>query len=492
MRNIILTIMVLCIIAFAYTTKAYNFTLRFCEIRPLNRVTLFFDSLPQNLNSFLNEDKTMLIFTFNETKTIESKVLTGEGIIESVKFSNYSTYLELSIKLKSPRGYTYCILPTSQSIIIEVFDWKSLSPAEESYRLGLLSLPNNLNIAYNYFKNAFKEQIANAGFFLGMLYLRANQIDDALRTLTEAEKLNCNIPDINILLAQTYLIRGDTNRANEYRKRYFDLSNSTKIQFLKTNSNLKDSIFKKVSKELLFSDDFINQVNQDSTIKTQFDTIQNHLYKARIDSTKSIGTTQSPLVEKMLIYLLAVIIFLSITLFTLYLKWKKEKKNITSKKNMFNNELNKQKTNVKVGNPLLSKLYQTQINQSISKPPVIESPNPINLEVKELAKEIIASTQKKSNTENQFSEESVSSSKKIPPRLMIAMQIHQEQQELIKSKLKSIEQLPIETDTNKLIEKAKTLGLSNISILAKHNISAIERDKTLIEKLFQKFYSKDK
>lgn len=476
---------------FVVATKASQYTLLSVSIKPLNRVTFFFDSLPKSLNSFLNENKTNLSFTFYNTKSLQTSSIRGEGIINTVDFMNYPSRLEVLIKLNSPRGYTYALLQTSQSLLIEVFDWKTLSQADDNYRMGLLALSDNLSVARAYFEKAFKDKIANAGFFLGMLYIRANLIEDAIRILTEAEKLNCNIPDISILLSQAYSLIGDKAKSIEYQKRYYEATYSNRIKFIEIEPKLRDSIFKDLSNDLIFGEELASKNFNSDSLR---DTIKKKPKQNKSDTTHLSIATDTPVVEKVLIYILATIGFLAVMLFSLYIKWKKEKRRITSEKTEFQEELKKQTTRFKVGKPLLTKVYQTETKPRITKPPVIDSPNQINPEVKELAKEILSSRQTGVKTDGESAPADVASTpiRKIPPKLEIAIQIQREQQEIIKSKLKNLEQLPVDTDSSKLIEKANQLGLSKSSIYARQNLSAIEKDKSLTEKLFEKFYFKKK
>lgn len=489
LKRYFLILLVLILFAFTNKTKPSNYNLKYAEIKPLNRVSLYFDSLPSNINSQLNEHKTSLSFIFQNTKALQINPLRGEGIINSLEFFNHPSHLEIIIKINSPRGYTFVTLPTSQSLIIEVFEWKSLSIAEDNYRMGLLALSNNLSVAHKYFKNAFKEKISNAGFFLGMLFLRADLIDEAIQTLLEAEKLNCNIPDLYILLAQAFQLRNENIKSNEYRKKYFELTHLTNIHYLLIEPSLKDSILKDITEDLI-----INEESTKKNIDTAKDTTKITTQYNKIDSILSSNSKETQVIEKILTYILLTIGFLSLMLFTLYLKWKSEKRKISSAMG-FQNELQKQTTAVKVSKTLLEKVYQSQSQskQTPPKPPVVDSPNQINPEVKDLAKEIIASKQTfKKPYEESTIEISKSTFKRIPTKLEMAMQIQKEQQKLIKTKLENIERLPTDADPKKLIEKAKSLGLSKSSLYARQNITAIEKDKSLTQKLFEKFYYKKK
>lgn len=458
------------------------------QISPLNRVTIFFDDLPSNFNSFLNSDKTMISIIINDASAkVRSDTLTSDGIVKKVEMKKFSNHIELNLYLKSPRGYTITPLEFSRALMVEVFDWNSLSPAEDNYRMGQLSITNNLAVARNYFEKAFEKEIANAGFFLGFLHLKANLPEKALQILGKAEKLGCNIPDNFAALAQTYYLLNDKKNFEQYKAKFLSAQKDVNFKFIEINPELKDSIFKEVTDILETSE----IVEKSDTISKKVDTAAP--VKPTVIQETPIEPQQEKfsVVEKIFIFLLVSIFVVSVLLLSLYLKWRKEKK-LLEIKQKFENELVRQKRK-SIPSRLAAETYKkteegTKSKETSETPKVNETT--LNPEIKNLAEQILDS--KRAEIEKQTIEEEKISTKqkKYPPRIQIAMQIQKEQAELIKKKIAQLEITEIPMDFEKLDELAKSLGISKTSLLAKKNIEAIEKNKDIYKNLQEKFFPK--
>jgi len=462
------------------------------NINPLNRVTIYFDKFPKDFQSYLNSTKTLIsIIVYNiETNIILDSVV-SEGIISKVLLKKISNHIEINIYLKSPRGYTIAPIEFSNSLMVEVFEWNALNHDEENYRMGLLSLTGNLAVARKYFESAFNGNIANAGFFLGYLYLKANEIEKAKEVFEKAEILGCNIPDLFFALAQIFDILKDQTKADAYRTKYFKHQGIAKYKPIEIDSALKDSIFKEVT-ELLP----LEKGEQALEITSRQDTFNKQ--QPIIISEQEISSKQDrfTIFEKVLIFLGVSIVLLSILLTSLYFKWKREKK-LRDIKKKFENELLKQKYTT--SSALAARLYKKTETESKantettgSKEPTVNSFNP---EVKELAEKIISSKKQddkeKSSTQTMINKQTPSISKsKFPIRIEKAMQLQKEQMELIKQKFGKLELSDIPTNKEKLEELAKNLGINKSSLLAKKNIEAMEKNKDLYNKLYKKFFKK--
>ncbi|MGB9912809.1 MAG: tetratricopeptide repeat protein, partial [Candidatus Kapaibacteriota bacterium] len=101
--------------------------------------------------------------------------------------------------------------------------------------------------ARKYFEKAFDENIANAGFFLGYLHLKANLPEKALQILQKAERLGCNLPDVHSALAQTYFLLNDKENFEKYKSKFLNERDFPFFKFIEVEPQLKDSIFKEVS-----------------------------------------------------------------------------------------------------------------------------------------------------------------------------------------------------------------------------------------------------
>lgn len=460
----------------------------FMTINPLNRLIIYFNKLPSDYQSYLNSSKTLISIIVNgiETKVKEDSI-SSDGIISKATLKKLTNHLEINIFLRSPRGYTITPLDYSNAIMVEVFDWNSLSPAEENYRMGLLSLTSNLAVARKYFERAFSNTHANSGYFLGLLYLKANEIERAKTILQQAESLGCNIPDLFSALAQVYDFENEKKIAEDYRSKFFLQQRFVKYHPIPVTTELRDSIFKEVSD--LFPEEKNSATISDNTSKDTT-TPKPMIISEKEIQPKKVGLS---VFERILIFLGASILLLSILLTSLYLKWRKEKK-LREVKRKFENELLKQKYSA--SSTLAARIYkkseEAAKEQKEPRRPQTSSLNAINPEIKELAEKIIDSRKQEKEEGTNKQEIRTPKQAKIPLRIEKALQIQKEQIELIKKKISKLENIDAAEQKEKLEEIAKNFGINKSSILARKNIEAIEKNKDFTEKLFNKFFRKAK
>lgn len=465
-------------------------TLYRMQINPLNRLVLFFDEIPKEVDSQLDNTKTNITIELkNVTARVKSDTLSGEGIINKVSIRRTSTDIEMSVSLKSPRGYTITPLEYSRALIVEVFDWNSLSPAEDNYRMGQLALMDNLASARLYFEKAFSENIANAGYYLGVIYLKANEIQKAKEIFLKAQTLGTDIVDNYAALAQVCQILGDSNKFQEYRKKFISNTVSLSYNPIEIDSTLRDSVFKSVNDFLTL----IENQHTDTFATTKKEIPEGKQSRETNHENKSETSSQISLFEKVLIFLVGTVLLMSIMLVSLYLRWKKQRAKQTKEK--FASEFQSEQEKIRSYPRFATKLYQkTEESKTETSTQQNSPPNTINQHIKQLAEEILA-TKQKIEVEEASQEPTLptsSTKQKISPRLELAMQIQQEQEELIKRKLRQLEDIPLETSQEKMLEISKRLGISMSSLFAKKNIEAIAKDKSVIEKLRLKFSSKKK
>ncbi|MGB9770667.1 MAG: tetratricopeptide repeat protein [Candidatus Kapaibacteriota bacterium] len=458
------------------------------QINPLNRLTIFFDELPSDFNSFLNADKTVIsVLIYGAKSTVGKDSILSDGIIKKAEMKKFSNHLEFNIYLKSPRGYTITPLEFSRALMIEVFDWNSLSPAEDNYRMGQLSITNNLAVARKYFEKAFDENIANAGFFLGYLHLKANLPEKALQILQKAERLGCNLPDVHSALAQTYFLLNDKENFEKYKSKFLNERDFPFFKFIEVEPQLKDSIFKEVSDVPVETE--LSQ-NIDTTKQT-LDTIK--ATKPTVIKEKIVENRNEKfsIVEKLFIFLIASIVVTSILLLSLYVKWKKGKR-LLEIKQKFEDELIRQKRKA-IPNKIVADIYK-RAEQTTKSETATEQQKPkisnLNPEIKTLAEQIIDSKKAEKDQQTSAAEKSNEKSNRYPPKVELALQIQKEQSELIKKKIDKLESTEIPLDKEKLEELAKNLGLNKTSLLARKNIEAIEKNKDIYKDLIRKFFPK--
>jgi hypothetical protein len=453
-------------------------------VSPLNRLTIYFTDLPKEISSYLNSSKTIISVIINDAVSkVNKDSIVGEGIISKAILEKFSNHINIDIYLKSPRGYTITPLEFSNSLMIEVFDWSSLSPAEDNYRMGQLALTNNLAAARKFFELAFSENIANAGFYLGYLYLKANLPDKASQILLKAENLGCNIPDIYSAIAQSYYLLNDKPNFEKYKSKFLQNSNIANFKFINIIPELKDSIFKEVPE--IFDE---NNPKASADTNRTLDTAKK-VQPIIISETKSEPNQgKYSLIEKVLIFFFTSILLVTVLLISLYLKWKKEKRILEIKKK-FEDELLKQK-GMKLPQHFASQVYQKteEFSKGDSKQDETKKTSDLNPEIKALAEQIIGEKRSEIQKENEEKAQTPPIPKKYPPRVEIALQIQKEQAELIKKKIEKIESVSVSANSEKLEELAKKLGINKTSILAKKNIEAIEKNKEIYKNLYDKFF----
>lgn len=479
---------------FIFTFSLFPKILIFCEpyyvkmvINPLNRLTIFFDELPKDITTSLNSEKTIIsIIVYDASSKINVDSCVSDGIIRKAEIKKFSNHLEINIYLKSPRGYTISPLEFSRALMVEIFDWKSLNPAEDNYRMGQLALLDNLTVARKYFELAFNDNIANAGFFLGYLYLKANFPEKANQILTKAENLGCNIPDIFAALAQTNYLLDDKINYERYKAKFLSEQRNTNFKFIEIAPQLKDSIFKELTET------FEERVAESpAETNKKIDTPQISKPIIISENKSQEDAERYSILEKILIFLIVSIILVTILLVSLYFKWKKEKKLLAIKKK-FENELIRQRQRT-IPTQIAAQTYKKTEEITKSKPEDSSKVKEqiLNPEIKILAEQIIDSKKNEMQKENIEKEKTKPKKTNYPPRVEMAIQIQKEQAELIKRKIENLEPSEIPTDTDKLFELAKNLGITKTSLLAKKNIEALEKNKELFKNLYQKFFHKE-
>ncbi len=456
-------------------------------INPLNRVTIYCDNIPKNFTSDYDESKNSVLIAFEGNSIKFPKDTTrGEGIVDYVFAKNIGNAIQIEIKLKAKRGYSVVPLEFSKAIMVEVFDWNSLSPAEDNYRMGQLALLHNLAVARHYFEKAYEQNLGNSGFFLGFLYLKAGNFRKAEEVLRKANLLGCNIADLNAALAQAYDYLGDKNLSAKFRNLFLQNTYGISYAPIETDSSLVDSIFKQIESDLVIEEDtgFPKVENFD---KAFADTTEKFQDTSSIASETSIDKT-SNIVKRILYGFLVALLFFFVVLLVLFYKWRK----IKTTGVRFQEQLREEAKNIEAEqNRTESQAQATQQDKPI---------NYLNPKVKELAQEIIEIKRKElEQTEEEIPNEELSNKEDIveaktitkSPRLEIARQIQREQEEILRKKLQSLELKIDNLNPEKLKELAEQLGIPKSSLLAKINVDSVSKDKKLIDKLKSKFLKKE-
>jgi hypothetical protein len=164
-------------------------TIQKYEIAPLNRLTIKFDILPNNIKSSISENKKAISINLgNMNWTDEKQQLNSNGIIKQVNLLREKDETTLILSLTEQRGYSIAKCPYTKTLIIDIFDWNKLDSVEDAYRLGLLSyIDNDYELAKPDLIKGAMGNNAEAAMFLGIIYLNEGKITAAQNSLRYAE-----------------------------------------------------------------------------------------------------------------------------------------------------------------------------------------------------------------------------------------------------------------------------------------------------------------
>ena len=483
------------------------------EIGPLNRAIIHCTDIPDSFISSLSDDKTKITITLpNTTIAEEARKISGEGIIEDIYSQKQDTALNIMIILGGKRGYTATMLPYTKSILVESFNWEKLNKYEDDYRSGLLAYEKGIYPRARVdLENAMLGNIPDVGVFLGLIYLRAGELDKALESFITAKSSGTELTDVYAGLSQVYSMKGDTEKASHYRNLFKEKTGVPYFNYLDTSDSINLDIPLEDRYSLLAKND-LPEDESDTTTRKKAD---EEADSARIPLTAadSAKTAKSEELSEpsILIYVVVVGLLIAIVIISSYIRWrKKQLRNLrkTEKKD-FEQKLTKAKGNIPPAGHVASK-YQSAAKQSekTRKAPsdktrsqkTAEKKKKENYDAgKELKKLADRLKQQKNKSEYEdtearkqdFDRENLKKSK-INAKLELAMHLQKEQQKLKKKNIESMKETDIPTDVDKLSETAKKLGIEKGSIEANKALKKLASDKESISKLADKFSKKRK
>jgi hypothetical protein len=235
-------------------------TLNKIEINPLNRGIMYLSELPKDIKSSISTDKksiTLRLAGVNFPEKINQ--INGSGIIKNISLSIAKKELIVILNLTDKRGYSIIHLPFTKAILVDVFDWNTISRADEDYRMGLLALESqNYKLASKFFENSIKLGNPYSSYQLGILYLRNGDYDKAIKIFQFAENKEITINDLYAAFAQAYKKLKNTSKENYYKKLFTTKTGINEITFI-----TEEKIFGGDS--LAFDNDSILNIFGDST-----------------------------------------------------------------------------------------------------------------------------------------------------------------------------------------------------------------------------------
>jgi len=187
-------------------------------------ILLFMNGNDTKFRSELSADKKKITITIQNTTFTElPEITSNSGRIETVIFQHSGKNTIASILLREKSGFTTSLLPYSQSISVDVFDWSALSNAEENFRSGLIAFNNNiLSVAKDYFNRAELSQHPNATAYSGFINIIEGNYSEATTHLEKALSRNSPLTDVYGGLTIAYRKVNNEEIASGYEKKFID------------------------------------------------------------------------------------------------------------------------------------------------------------------------------------------------------------------------------------------------------------------------------
>lgn len=477
-------LLILLIQFFLNFNYVYSISIKKVLIEPLNRINIYFDSDKLQFNHYLSDDKKNINIYINDNLKFTDTVIKSEGIIEKIIFTNNSNP-KIKITLKEKRGYNLLFLPTSNNLMIEIFQWDKLSSAEDKFRTSILSFNNSItDIPINDLLPLVKEKVSNASSILGLIYFKKGLINTSEKLLNYSIFLNDNIPEVYAALYLINNLKGNFNIANQNKNHYFSktaLDTIYNIEYEINNLNDEQEILKfSFIDSLLFKskDTSLTKRNQDTIILKDYPT------ESKQDDSSN----------KLIMYILLLFSLFIISIVSLYLKWRKNKINelieskkikIPEKKTMSNKITEIYKKNEPKKDEVKPNLNEPN-NKTIEINKAKEKENILNV-IKQVTEDIKQSEKLKKEQEN--SEKTVQSYN-IPAKVEIALNIQEEQKKLRKKNLEELKTTIIPVDKSKLSEVSKKLGIEVGGLEIKKEIDKLLNDEKELQNLKSKFIDK--
>lgn len=462
----------------------YSLNIKKVLIEPLNRVNIYFDNDNFNFNHYLSDDKKNINISIDDNITFLDTVIKSEGIIEKIIITNKSNP-KIKISLKEKRGYNLLFLPTSNNLMIEIFQWDKLSGLEDKFRTSLLSFNNSItDIPINDLLPLVKEKVSNASSILGLIYFKKGLINTSEKLLNYSIFLNDNIPEVYAALYLISSLKGNFDKATENKKNFYSkigLDTIYNIEFEINNLNDEQEILK-----ITFIDSSLTSTPDTNLTKRNKDTI--------ILKDIPFEQKQEEGYSKLILYIVILFILFIIIIILLYLKWRKNKINelIESKKIKIPEKkvISKKITEIYKKNEPKTDVIKNNLNEPNNKTIDLnkekEKQNILNV-IKQVTEDIKQAEKLKKEQENT---EKFNQSYNIPAKVEIALNIQEEQKKLRNKNLEELKTTVLPIDKSKLTEVSKKLGIEVGGLEIKKEIEKLLNDEKELQNLKSKFIDK--
>jgi len=462
---------------------AFSINIKKIVIEPLNRINIYFDSDKLQFNHYLSDDKKNINIYIDDNLKFKDTLIKSEGIIENIIFNNNSNP-KIKITLKEKRGYNLLFLPTSNNLMIEIFQWDKLSTLEDKFRTSLLSFNNSItDIPIDDLQPLVKEKVSNVSSILGLIYFKKGLINTSEKLLNYSIFLNDNIPEVYAALYLINSIKGNFDLANQNKNHFFSktaLDTIYNVEYEINNINDEQEILK-----FSYIDSLLLESNETSLTKKNQDTI--------ILKDFPTENKQDNAFNKLILYIVLIFSLFIISVISLYLKWRKNKINelieskkikIPGKKAISNKITEVYKKNEPKKDDIKPNSNESNKTFEINK--AKEKENILNV-IKQVTEEIKQSEKLKKEQENT---EKFNQSYNIPAKVEIALNIQEEQKKLRNKNLEELKTTVLPIDKSKLTEVSKKLGIEVGGLEIKKEIDKLLNDEKELQNLKSKFIDK--
>jgi hypothetical protein len=528
--NVLFVMAVMLLMALIYTSQSQSIVNRI--VPDSNKVLIYLTDTTSSFKTSLSEDKYRISIQIDNAYIAEGiKSVIGSGVVREVNTVTYGSSAELSINLNDRIGYTAVWLPFSRAIQIDLFRWDNLNPAEDDYRSGLLALEDKIDkAATEYLRKSANAGSANASAFYGLIEMQKGNIGTSANYLKKALLGKTNLWDAYAAVSQICRMKGLNDQSQKFRDYFLkksglsylnELPLETKINQNDAGADINEAYFQELSYSL---NDTISLSHEDSLSKNMFPNLfsGDTTRSQNADSNDSKGSLLPDWFPYVAGFALVFIIAMAGLIIVSFNRWKKNqllKANI-NKRMRFEESLKSAGTNIQSARKKASEQYQrtgSLLDKTIGEEEIASPEEPVT--TVPLEKEADAQVQSeiepemtRSGNQDKLLEilamvneaKAQDKKKELPPeftesndisgpvrnssaRAELALHLSEEQMKIKQQKISSLSAETLPTDSKKLTEVAKKLGIEKGSLEIKKALDKISKDKDSMTKLSEKF-----
>lgn len=463
------------------------------NVNPLNRIRISFDKLPTNYISELSDDKKTITINLNEPFQQLDTIINFQGIISKATVNSSTEKCSIVLTLNDKRGYTIATLPYSNSLLIDVFQWNTLTIGEDKFRTALIALESNFKEnAFNDLIESIKENTKDAAVILGLELLEESYIESSKLLFDYAlYKNDTAIYELYAGLSDVYNQKAETDKSNRFSALYLKTANTNKLNFILSSfKNPNDSNF---MNKIKFLDSILKQNTTADSINTTIVDSTN-VSKQKTNSLKD-DNINSNIVE----YAVYLMLGLLVLIIYFYAKWRNKKiQDLIELKKIKVPEKKPEKAQKKpnIGSKLANVYKKQDAKVETTMPTKIEKSEAQKIteqndkaqSLLEIVKKVQDENKNKESVEKNISDLIEKKQRtQIPAKVEIAMNIANEQKKIKEQSLEEFNAISLPSESDKLFEISKKLGIEMGGFEIRKQIEKIMKSDKEIEDLKNKF-----